>query len=159
MPKSLWAEAVNHATQLKNRSPTKAIPGKTPYEAVNRSKPNLENLHQFRCSVFVKRTHSPKLEPKAKEARFVRYHSYSKGYHIFWQKKKKVPVKQEVMFKPEEQDLPGNVMLEGENLENNHSTTRTIENKTKQEKDSPNTTATSSSHILCSKPNEMKMAK
>lgn len=63
------------------------------------------------------------------------------------------------MFKPEEQDLPGNVMLEGENLENNHSTTRTIENKKKQEKDSPSTTATSSSHILCSKPNEMKMAK
>jgi hypothetical protein len=33
LPKFLWGEAVKHAVYLKNRTSTKALDGKTPYEA------------------------------------------------------------------------------------------------------------------------------
>jgi hypothetical protein len=47
MPKILWAEALNYATWLKNRLPLCATPGKTPYELINKSKPNLVLAHEF----------------------------------------------------------------------------------------------------------------
>ncbi|KAJ3002694.1 hypothetical protein NUW54_g5708 [Trametes sanguinea] len=37
MPRYLWGEAVMHATWLKNRTSTKALGGRTPYEAVTGS--------------------------------------------------------------------------------------------------------------------------
>jgi transposase InsO family protein len=55
-PKFLWAEAVNYATWLKNRFPSRAILGTTPYALVNKSKPSLALAHKFGTKVFVHTT-------------------------------------------------------------------------------------------------------
>ncbi|GJW94504.1 zinc finger, CCHC-type containing protein [Tanacetum coccineum] len=44
MPQNFWAEAVRHAIYILNSVPTKALEDITPYEAIKRRKPNLENL-------------------------------------------------------------------------------------------------------------------
>ena len=44
LPKSFWAEAFATATYLRNRSPTKAVEGKTPYEALYGLKPKVGHL-------------------------------------------------------------------------------------------------------------------
>ena len=40
----LWQEAVAHAEYLRNHAATWALDGKTPYEAWNRSKPNVSHF-------------------------------------------------------------------------------------------------------------------
>ena len=59
LAKSYWAEAVNTAVYLKNRCPTKAVKGKTPYEAWYGKKPNIEHLRVFGCTAYA---HIPKDE-------------------------------------------------------------------------------------------------
>jgi hypothetical protein len=51
MPKISWVEVLNYATWLKNHLPSHATPGKTPYELVNKSKPNLTLAHEFGTSI------------------------------------------------------------------------------------------------------------
>jgi hypothetical protein len=84
MPKYLWAEAINYATWLKNRLPSRAIPGYTSYKLINKSKPNLAQAHKFGAKVFVHIQDAGKLEARAKEAVFVCMDDQSKGYRIYW---------------------------------------------------------------------------
>jgi transposase InsO family protein len=100
MPKILWAEALNYATWLKNRLPSHATPDKTPYELVNKSKPNLALAHEFGTLVYVHITTGGKLEAKAEEATFVGVDQESKGYRIWWAAKQKVFIEQNVTFPP-----------------------------------------------------------
>ena len=44
LPKYLWAEALSTAAYLRNRSPTRAVEGMTPFEALYGQKPNVKNL-------------------------------------------------------------------------------------------------------------------
>lgn len=53
LPDSFWAEAVNTAVYLHNRSPTRSLDGKTPYEAWNGTKPDLSNLRVFGCDAYL----------------------------------------------------------------------------------------------------------
>lgn len=58
MPEHFWAEAVSTAVYLRNRSPTSALAGKTPYEEYHGEKPNVCNFRVFwLCS----------LQPQAQE--------------------------------------------------------------------------------------------
>lgn len=56
-----WAEAVNTAVYLKNRSPTKSLGYKTPLEALFGFKPAVSHLRVFDCKSFA---HVPKEERK-----------------------------------------------------------------------------------------------
>jgi hypothetical protein len=67
MPKILWAEALNYVTWLKNRLLSRATPGRTPYELVNKTKPNLMLAHEFGTPVYVHVTTGGKLEVKAEK--------------------------------------------------------------------------------------------
>jgi hypothetical protein len=98
MPKFLWAEALNYATWLKNCLPSHSTPGKTPYELVNKSKPNLALAHEF--PVYVHVITGGKLEARAEEATFVRVDQESKGYCIWWAGKQKVSIERNVTFPP-----------------------------------------------------------
>jgi hypothetical protein len=100
MPKFLWAEALNYATWLKNCLPSRATLGKTPYELVNKSKPNLTLAHKFSTPVYVHVTTGGKLEAKAEEATFVGVDQESKGYRIRWAGKRKVSIERNVTFPP-----------------------------------------------------------
>ena len=42
-----WAEALNIAVYLKNRSPTRSLEFKTPFEALYGFKPAIKNLRVF----------------------------------------------------------------------------------------------------------------
>jgi hypothetical protein len=71
MPKILWVEVLNYTTWLKNHLPSCATLGKTPYELINKLKPNLALAHEFSTLVYVHITTGGKLEVKAEEATFV----------------------------------------------------------------------------------------
>jgi transposase InsO family protein len=53
LPHFLWDEAVAHAAYLRNRAPTRALEGKTPYEAWFGKRPSVAHLREFGCDVWV----------------------------------------------------------------------------------------------------------
>ncbi len=57
LPHSFWAEALSTATYLRNRSPTRAVSGMTPYEAWTGEKPQMQGLRIFGCQAVA---HIPK---------------------------------------------------------------------------------------------------
>jgi hypothetical protein len=84
LPKYLWAEAVNYATWLKNRLPSRATPGTTPFELVRKAKPDLSQAHEFGARVFVHVLEAGKLEARAEEAIFVGVDAESKAWRVYW---------------------------------------------------------------------------
>ena len=75
LPKRYWAEAVSTAVYLKNRCPTKAVQGKTPYEALHGEKPRVDHFGVFGCDAYA---HIPsdergKLDTKARKCVFIGY--------------------------------------------------------------------------------------
>ena len=85
LPLSFWAEAVSTACYVRNRSPTAALAGKTPYEVWYGEKPNLSNLRVFGCLAYV---HIPdsrrrKLDPKSEKCIFVGYPEGTKGFKLY----------------------------------------------------------------------------
>ena len=87
IPKFLWPEAINYATWLKNRLPSHAIPGETPYSLVYKTTPNLSQAHEFGGKLYVHSTTGGKLVARADEAIFVGIDTESKGYRVYWPEK------------------------------------------------------------------------
>ena len=52
-PNYLWAEAVNTANYLTNRSPTRANGGVSPYQRLFKKPLSLSHLHIFGCIAYV----------------------------------------------------------------------------------------------------------
>ena len=52
LPNSYWAEAVNTAVYLLNRSPTKVVPNRTLYQAWYKRKPQVNHLKIFGCVAY-----------------------------------------------------------------------------------------------------------
>ena len=64
-----------------NKSSTKGVKGKTPYEKWNKRKPNVSHLRIFESVVFVKTTgRLSKLEDRSKCMVFMGYEAGSKAY-------------------------------------------------------------------------------
>ena len=60
------------AIHLLNRSPTKALEGKTPYEVWHDRKPVVSHLHVFDCVVFIKELgHVGKLDGRSAPGVFI----------------------------------------------------------------------------------------
>ena len=53
LPERLWADAVAMAVYILNRRPTKALTGKTPFEAWFGRRPNLAHLRRFGCDAYL----------------------------------------------------------------------------------------------------------
>jgi len=116
-PRALWAEAISHATYLKNRSPTHALVDKTPYEKVHGSKPNLLDLHHFGRPIYVRVENAGKLDEQAKQAKFIGYDYNSKGYRVYWPKSRCISIERNVCFLPDDLSVPSDspdVEFEGE---------------------------------------------
>ena len=78
VPLKFWAEAVNTAIYLRNRSPISALKDKTSFECWFGEKSDVSNLRVFGCICFV---HMPdnlrkELDPKSTKALFVGYIPY-----------------------------------------------------------------------------------
>ena len=59
LPHEFWAEALSTMVYLRNRSPTKAVSGKTRYEAWTTKKPSVSHPWVFGCKAYA---HVPKDE-------------------------------------------------------------------------------------------------
>lgn len=115
LPKHLWAEAFNHFVWIRNRVPHRALQGRSPYEFVHGSKPNLGGIQAFGATVWVKDLEANKLESHAKVGRFVGYDEESKGYRIYYPEKRWVGIERNVRFNPDEILISdGDVGSEGE---------------------------------------------
>lgn len=106
LSKTFWAEAVSTAVYLKNRCPTKALPDKTPYEAWNGVKPNVDNLRVFGCSAFahIAKDERGKFDSKARKCIFLGYGETTKGYRLFVLDQKKLIYSRDVRFHEELND-------------------------------------------------------
>ena len=85
VPKEFWAEAVNTAVYLKNRSPSVALKDKTPYECMFHVKPNVSNLKTFGCIAYVhiRPEERKKFDVKSTKAIFVGYPEGMKGFKLY----------------------------------------------------------------------------
>ena len=75
LPKFLWAEAILHATYIRNHAMMTTLTGKTPYEAMFNRKPDISHLQPFRNDVYIldESQNRSKLDPKAIKHTFVGY--------------------------------------------------------------------------------------
>jgi hypothetical protein len=83
MPTELWGEAVMTMVHLLNRSPTKSLEGKTPYEAWHGRTPAVGHLRTFVCLAYVKGLNAViKLSDESTSGVFIGYAEGVKAYHI-----------------------------------------------------------------------------
>ncbi|KAH9678410.1 hypothetical protein KPL71_025698 [Citrus sinensis] len=82
LPKSLWAEALNTACYLVNRSPSTAIECKTPIELWSGRVTDYSKLRIFGCVAYA-HVKQGKLEPRALKCRFLGYPDGVKGYRLW----------------------------------------------------------------------------
>ena len=104
LPHEFWAEAVSTAVYLRNRSPTKAVSGKTPYEAWMAKRPSVSHLRVFGCKAYahVPKDERGKLDHKAKPCVLVGYGAETKGYRLYDINKRKVLFSRDVSFNENE---------------------------------------------------------
>ena len=85
LPMKFWAEAVNTAVYIRNRSPTTSVKDKTPYECWFNAKPNVSHFRVFgsQCYVHVPDDQRQKLDAKSYKGIFVGYPEGTKGYKVY----------------------------------------------------------------------------
>jgi hypothetical protein len=84
---------------LLNRSPTKAIDGKMPYEAWHRCKPAVSHLRVFGCLAFVKElNHVSKLNDQSTLGVFIGYTESIKAYRVLDPVTQRVRITRDVVF-------------------------------------------------------------
>ena len=68
VPNYMWGEAVRHVIYLINRSATRTLASKTPYEMFKGSKPNISHLRVFGCIGYarVSAPHKKKLDDRSR---------------------------------------------------------------------------------------------
>ncbi|WVZ62952.1 hypothetical protein U9M48_012640 [Paspalum notatum var. saurae] len=100
MPAAFWGEAVSIAVYILNRSPTKSLENKTPFEAWHGRKLDVAHLRTFGCIGHVKvtRPNLAKLEDRSKPMVFLGYEAGSKAYRLYDPVERRVHVSRDVVF-------------------------------------------------------------
>ena len=85
LPGTFWGEAVTTTVYLLNRSSSKSIGGKTPYELWTGSAPGVHHLRTFGSIAHVKVTtpNPKKLDDHSRKMVFVGYEPRSKAYRVY----------------------------------------------------------------------------
>ena len=97
----LWPEAVKAAVYIRNRSPTRALVNRTPYEAWTGVRPSIHDLRVFGCIAHV---HIPaerrqsKLSDRSTMCVFVGYSLTAKAYRLYNPATGKIVVSRDVSF-------------------------------------------------------------
>jgi hypothetical protein len=107
LPKSLWAEAINTAVYIRNRSitRTKSI---TPHEAWTGYKPSISYMKPFGCAAYVLLPNArrpDKWHAKSIKGIMVGYSSHSKAYRIMNLHTQRIEIARNVKFS--ESEYPG----------------------------------------------------
>ena len=103
MPARFWGEAVTTAMFILNRSSTKALTGKTPFEAWYGRKPSVSFLRTFGCIGHVRKTkpNLTKREDRSTPMVFLGYVEGTKAYWLYDPRGDKVLVSCDVVFDEE----------------------------------------------------------
>ena len=117
LPKKFWGEAISTAVYVRNRSPTSALVGMTPYEALNGVKPDVKHLRSFGCVAYchVSKELRRKLDSKSVKCMFLGYSLEQKGYRLFDPDKQKVFIGRDIIFNEGDRMSP---QKEGKELNN-----------------------------------------
>lgn len=100
LPKKFWAEALSTAVYLRNRSPSKIVQGKTPFEALPNEKPDVGHLKAFGCLCYphVVKDERQKFDPKARKCILLGYGTQTKAYRLYDVVREKVFFSRDVVF-------------------------------------------------------------
>ncbi|KAJ9552315.1 hypothetical protein OSB04_016360 [Centaurea solstitialis] len=85
LPITFWAEAVNTACYVQNRTLVVKSQGKTPYEIFKKKKPFIGFFKPFGCpcTILNTKSHLGKFDCKSEEGFLVGYATQCKGYRVF----------------------------------------------------------------------------
>lgn len=85
LPKRFWAEALETATYLRNRSPAKSLDQMTPFEAWTGRRPDIRHLRVFGCTAYahIPRDERGKLDSKTRTCWLMGYGDTTKGYRLY----------------------------------------------------------------------------
>jgi hypothetical protein len=100
LPGYFWGEAVTTTVHILNRAPTRALDGKTPFEAQHGEKPPVHYFKTFECIGHVKNTRPGlwKLEDRSCPMIFIGYEHGSKAYHFYNPTTERVVVSRDTVF-------------------------------------------------------------
>ena len=100
LPKTFWADAVNTAAYLINRSPCVPLDFKLPEEMWQGKEVSLKHLKVFGCSAYslLKDGDRDKLDSKTKKCTFIGYGSDEMGYRLWDSEARKIIRSKNVTF-------------------------------------------------------------
>ena len=109
---------------LHNRSPTRAVLKKTPFEALTKGKPVVDHFKVLDCACYahVIKDDREKFDAKAKRCIMLGYGTETKAYRLYDLEKKKVIFSRDVVF-----DETKNVTHEGDDPSKNESGTKFVQ--------------------------------
>ena len=115
LPDFLWDEAVSHACYIRNRAPTRALKGKTPYEAWFGKKPDVSHFREFGCDVWVldETENLSKIKPRSKKMVFMGFNDGSKSIRYYDPTKRNIKVSRNVAFHENDDLQPWNTSVPG----------------------------------------------
>ena len=130
MPKKFWAEVVNTSNYIQNRSFTKSLEKKTPFELWYEFQPSLDNLRIFGsvCYMLVPSEKRGKLDKRGEVGVLMGYSEVTKGYRIFNMETQKLLISRDVVIdeiskwnwsKEEIQNKGDDALSQGEEVEGN----------------------------------------
>ena len=84
LPNVFWAEAVNHACYLVNRSPSRVLDYECAEEVWSRKPVDYSNLRVFGCSAYthILSDERTKLKPKLHECIFISFEKGVRGHNL-----------------------------------------------------------------------------
>lgn len=99
-PKFLWPEAYRCSTFIKNRVPSSANQGMTPFEVWHGKKADLPEMRTFGCDAYAKIPDQmrKKLDPKSKPCKMLGYDENSKAYRLWDIEKQEIIISRDVIF-------------------------------------------------------------
>ena len=99
LPNYLWAEAVNTAVYILNRTPSTQVE-KTPFEEWTGQIPSLDHIRTFGCTAYehIPKQLRKKLEPRSKKKILVGYDNKTNNYRLFDSETEKVTISKNVIF-------------------------------------------------------------
>lgn len=108
LPTRLWAEAMNTAAYILNRTPTSCTKGTTPYEIWTGKKPDLAHTRIFGSEVYahIPKEQRSKWDKKARKLIFVDYQRESSNNRLYDPDSGKINVSRDVKFnKSQDQEI------------------------------------------------------
>ena len=101
LPHEHWVEAILAAVYVRNRSPTRAVPNMTPYEAFYGKRPTLGHLRAYGCLAYVhipEKQQQGKLAARARKCMLIGYSPDSPAYMFLDIERNVVIRSQDAMF-------------------------------------------------------------